>query len=117
MERIVVAVNKDVNTTSTIVLDVIQGSMPVGNPNPPGGEVGSGGGGVIVSKFNGLKEALKVKLCWLRQEISGGSIEILGIELSGLEDAVVMCAQYFPLNSYQCIANMMIMSQITVECE
>ena len=68
---------RDIDTTSTLVLDIIKGDIPVGNPNVPGGAIGAPVGCVSSSEFKGLKEALKVELCRLRQEISGGSIELL----------------------------------------
>ena len=87
----------------------------MGKSNLPGGVAGTAAGGVSSAEFKGLKEALKVELCRLRQEISGGSIELLGIEFSGLEDAVVICAQHFPPNSYQCITSMMVLLQMIGE--
>ena len=107
--------NQDINTTSALVLDITKGTIPVGNPNPQGGAAGSGVGEVSSSEFNGLKEALKMELCSLRQEISGGSFELLGVKFLGLEDAVVICAQHFPPNLYQCIASMMVLLQMIGE--
>ena len=115
VERMSIRASQDINTTSTLVLDIIKGDLPVGKSNLPGGVAGTAAGGVSSAEFKGLKEALKVELCHLRQEISGGSVELLRIKFSGLEDAVVICAQHFPPNSYQCIPSMMVLMQMIGE--